>query len=776
MALFSFFLIRLFEQQLLCGNQGARSNSPKIDTRFLELGVLLSLVCLSPALNEAHGLTTAKNCSGCVNNTNTQILTIFNFQTEANPFLGGNTTFIITPNPYAHATNATDYLDLTTWFNFVVSDNDQLDSDPMPGIIELVGVNNGTYSVMQIKGTAGFGTAAYPAASDEIMGTTGFSYVTQTFVNFTTTTSATIEPPLISDTLYDKLKNTGGAKINGVAISSKNDLPPAKVVIASQKLTATPPDHVVFTQTFSTSTTPSTLISTLGIPTYSPPTDTSSGSSTSFIPPVYVAPVSSNGGNFILTPVMDTIVPGSNIVIRADKVSQGGDHPMLESIELPMNTQGSNVGISVKVDDAIPSGSPSVPSGFAKIYLDFQTSGDIDFSNSAVYTEKPTIRLTLEKVGSDCPTDVTLYLQQGSSWSTVGSNLSATSTGTHTCTYSKTVDHFSSYLVGTGNTDAGHGHGSSSHSSSHDSSHTASHTGHTHATTDHEMDPMPGDHPYEHAIMEITKTLMIYEIQYSLETGSAQIIIGTTGSVGDIEVQAHTRAGGLVTAKPTKINPFELFNKQSIGDLNKYVFEIPLNPNETYFRISVDDSQYTLAQTVAIDGLRGKIIPWYANVSQVSDHSGHSTSESTINPAEYAVKFDGGVKTVSYNDVQFPIKYEMAGSISGITVDEPSKSVTFLLGEVVGGMATIQVPRDLVDAAGNNFVVFVTASPQEQIEYELVSSTSDYYTLQMNLPEGASSLTIVGTAVVPEFGLLAPLILSLAIIPIVLARKRLNQL
>lgn len=776
MALFSFFLIRLLEQQLLCGNQGVRSNSPKIDTRFLELGVLLPLVCLSPALNEAHGLTTAKNCSGCVNNTNTQILTIFNFQTESNPFLGGNTTFIITPNPYAHATNATDYLDLTTWFNFVVSDNDQLDSDPMPGIIELVGVNNGTYSVMQIKGTAGFGTAAYPAASDEIMGTTGFSYVTQTFVNFTATTSATIEPPLISDTLYDKLKNTGGAKINGVAISSKNDLPPAKIVVSSQKLTATPPDHVVFTQTFSTSATPSTLISTLGIPTYSPPTDTSSGTSTSFIPPVYVAPVSSNGGNFILTPVMDTIVPGSNIVIRADKVSQGGDHPMLESIELPMNTQGSNVGISVKVDDAIPSGSPSVPSGFAKIYLDFQTSGDIDFSNSAVYAEKPTIRFTLEKVGSDCPTGVTLYLQQGSSWSTVGSNLSASSTSTHTCTYSKTVDHFSSYLVGTGNTDAGHGHSTSSHSS-HDSSHAVSHshTGHTHATTNHEMDPIPGDHPYEHAIMEITKTLTIYEIQYSLETGSAQIIIGTTGSVGDIEVQAHTRTGGLVTAKPAKINPFELFNKQSISDLNKYVFEIPLNPSETYFRVSVDDSQYTLAQTVAIDGLRGKIIPWYANVFQVSDHSNHST-DSTINPAEYAVKFDGAVKTVSYNDVQFPIKYEMAGSISGITVDESSKSVTFLLGEVVGGMATIQVPRDLVDATGNNFVVFVTASPQEQIEYELVSSTSDYYTLQMNLPEGASSLTIVGTAVVPEFGLLAPIILSLAIIPIVLARKRINQL
>jgi|GEM_PF-1126621 len=766
MALFSFFLVRLFVQQLSC-DKSTRSNSPKTDIRFLALGVLLALVCLAPALNEVHGLTTAKNCSGCVNNTSTQVLTIFNFQTEDNPFLAGNATFIVTPNPYSHTTNATDYLDLATWFNFVVSDNDQLDSDPMSGIIELVGVNNGTYSIMQIRGTSGFGTAAYPVASDEITGTNGFSYVTQTFVNFTTTASTIIEPPLISDTLFDKLKNTGGAKINGIAISSKNDLPPAKIVAISQKLTATPPDHIVFTQTFSNSVTPSTLISTLGIPTYSPPTDTSSGTSTTFIPPVYVAPVANNGGNFIVTPVMDTIVPGSNIMIRADTVSQGGAHPMLESIELPMNTQGSNIGISVKVSSAIPSGSPSIPSGFAKMYLNLQTSGDIDFSDTSVYSEDPTIRFTLEKVGSDCPTGVTLYLQQGDRWSVVGSNLSASSTGALTCTYAKTVDHFSSYLVGTGNTEVHTHGGSTSHSSTHNSASHGSHSGHSHASiVKHE----PSEHPYEHAILQITKQLTIYEIQYSLETGTAQIIIGTAGSLDDIEVQVHARKTGLFTAKLAKMNPFELFNKQSHGDLNKYVFEFPLDPNETYFRVSVDDAKYTLAQTVKIDGIRGKLVPWYADASESSEHLEHD-SHVTTNPVEYSTKFDGGTKTVSYNDAQFQIKYEMAGAISGISVDETSKSVTFLLSEISGGMATIQIPRSLVDAVGDNFIILVTASPQEQIDYQIISSTSDNYTLQMNLPEGASSLTVVGTAVVPEFGFLAPLVLILAIIPIVLSKR-----
>lgn len=734
-----------------------------------------------PDLQLASADTAIQNCLGCINNTKTQVLTIFNFQTEDNPFLAGNATFVITPNPYSYTTNSTHYVDLTTWYNFIVSDDDSFDSDPTHGIIELVGVNNGTYSITQIKGTPGFGMSLYPEASDEILGTTGFAYVTQTFVNFTTTASSTIEPPPISDATLDKLKNTGGAKVNGITISNANDLPPAKIVANAHKFTEPPPNHVVFTQTFSSSVTSSTLFSTLGIPTYSLPTDTSSDSGAAFVPPLFVAPVSSGGGNFIMTPVMDTIVPGSNIVIRPENVDQGTDHPLLESIDLPMDAQGSDVGISVHVHDEIPSGAPAIPSGFVGLYLNFETTGDIDFSDPSVYSEDPSISFTLPKVGSSCPIGVTLYLEEGGHWHSVVSSVSPTSTDAHTCTYSVDVDHFSAYLVGTGSATLGHGH-DDSHSSTHDSthdSHDSSHSSHSHSESSHEMDEMPGDHPYEHAIMQIAKTLKIYEIQYNLETGFAQIIIGTAGTLDNIEVQAHGRNTGLVTAKPVNVNPFDVFNKQTLGDMNKYVFEIPLAQDETYFRISVDDAQYTLAQTVPIDGTRGKIVPWYAALyeegSDIVNHSIHTEHQSgtgSIQPVEYEMKFDGRIKTVSYNDVQFPIKYEMTGAISGIQVDENSKSVTFLLDAVSGGEAAIQVPRNLVDATGDSFTVLVTASTQQQIDFEIISSTSEYYTLKTTLPEGASTLTIVGTQVVPEFGFLTSLVLSLAVIPIILARKR----
>ncbi|NDB33670.1 MAG: PEFG-CTERM sorting domain-containing protein, partial [Nitrososphaeria archaeon] len=79
-------------------------------------------------------------------------------------------------------------------------------------------------------------------------------------------------------------------------------------------------------------------------------------------------------------------------------------------------------------------------------------------------------------------------------------------------------------------------------------------------------------------------------------------------------------------------------------------------------------------------------------------------------------------------------------------------------------------------AVGDEFVVLVTASPQRSIDYRVVSSTSDSYTLQMDLPDGASSLTIVGTAVVPEFGFIASLIMGLATLPIILVRKKFQSL
>jgi predicted secreted protein with PEFG-CTERM motif len=749
---------------------------------FISIVVLLTIqTASSELLSSAHAEATVQNCSGCINNTKTQILTIFNFQTEDYPFLAGNATFIVVPNPYAHTTNATDYLDLTTWFNFVVSDGDRFDKDPTPGIIELVGVNNGTYSVMQIKGSPGFGITKELSASDDIFGTTGYAHVTQTFVNFTVSSIIeSIEPPHISDETFSRLKNTGGAKVNGVTISSANDLPPAIIVNTVQKITSSPPEHVVFTLGFLPNTTPDTLFDTLGIPAYSAPKGLAISEQSTFIPPVFVAPVL-GGGNFIMSPILDEIQPGSNIMLRYDGVDQGTSHPLIKAIVLPMNTFGKNVGVSIKVDTSNPTGVP-IPSGNVALFLDFEETGNINFGDDSVYSSNPVMYFNVEKDGTSCPTGVIVYLLDSGHWHEVAPGPTRDPAGdtSRTCAYSVEVDHFSSYLVGSGSS-GGHDHDDSpshtDHPTDHPAAHGASHSSHsTHSHASHVgHEGYEGMTAKEAIYHQITRDLNIFEITYDRAEAVVRITIGITGSIDDVEVQTYSKEGGVRTARLVQ-------DQQGIvsimeQSMRKYVFEVPLHPSDVVFSIYVDDKNYNLSQTVDMKSISGKVIPWYANMHDEhaehnnQEHSDNAKHDSDASNTGFEIKFDGGKKIVSYNNNDFTIKYEMAGSITGIEVDEDSKAVTFLLDSVSSGELLLQVPRSLVDALNDNVVVLVSASPESEIEYEIIASTFDYYTLKVTLPEGADRLTIIGSSVVPEFGMFSVLVLVASIIGIIVILK-----
>ena len=751
---------------MLLGGSSYRIKNKKI--LVVSSSLLFILTATDVIFPSSNADTTMQNCLGCVNNTSAQILTIFNFQTTDYPFLAGNGTFLITPNPYAHTTNATDYLDLTTWFNFVVSDGDRFDKDPTPGIIELIGVNNGTYSIMQIKSSPGFGTSTEPSAADEILGTTGFAYSTGTFVNFTGNEVHSIDPPLIDEQTMTKLTTQGGAKINGISLTSANDLPAAKMVNSDQKRVVTPPTSVVFTSSFAGNTSPSTLFNTLGIPTYSAPKDTTSAADTSFVPPLFVAP-KTGGGKFIMSPVIDEITTGSNVVLRFDKIDQGTTHPMLDTIDLPLNTQASNVGISVQIDTSNPTGIP-IPSGNVALYLNVDGNGSIDLSDSNNYSSNPVLYFNLEKSGTSCPTGVTLYLEDGGHWHEVTPKATLDSTDVHTCAYHIGVEHFSSYLIGTEST-GGHDHGGSDHAdhTNHATGHSghSGHGGHSHGGVD----------GHEGAYAQITMDLNIFEIEYDLSKGIAKITVGSTGSINDLEVQIYSKVGGKRMAKIASIQPVDLFTQ----GMKKYIFEVPLENNEVFFRVSVEDNRYNLNQSVKVDGSNGKVIPWFANIHDGMDHSSmtemnHSSMIGSMDNMEsgFATKFNGDNKIITYKDSQFQIRYEMAGGIIGVEIDEESKSAKFLLDYVTEGDLLLQVPRDLVDADNDNFVVLLEASPEREVDYEVISSTVDYYTLKVNLPEDAKTLIVIGTKVVPEFGMISVFVLtaSLASIVIILRTQR----
>jgi predicted secreted protein with PEFG-CTERM motif len=725
--------------------------------------VFSAIICLLFVYMPETDAETIQNCFGCMNNTKTQILTIFNFQTEDKPFLSGNATFLIQPNPYAHTTNSTDFLDLTTWFNFIVTDNGKFDSDPMPGVIELVGVNNGTYSIMQIKGTPGFGAAIHPESSDDIFGTTGFSYITQMLVNFGTSgTKKIIEAPIISDTALNNMI-VHGAKVNGITISNGNDLPPALLINKIQRLSETPPAPVIFSTSFAQNTLPNAILSTLSIPTYAAPKGIGISEDASFIPPMFVAPIL-GGGKFIMPPIIDEIGTGLNVVLRFDLVDPNNHGSSIKAIELPMNTHGTNTGIVIKVDTSNPTGVP-IPSGNVALFLSFETTGDLNFSDPNSYSDKPTIHFNVEKSGTACPTGIVLYILQSGHWHPIepGPTRNPSGDTSHTCAYNAQVDHFSSYLVGS-NSVIGHDHGSHDPDHTTHSSHVGhgGHGGHSHGSENH------GTHSAYHII---TKDLNIFEIQYDLNLATAKIIVGTTSKTDDIQVIIYSKEGGVRSAYLAKDQPFvgKIFQQ----NMKKYVFEVPLHPKETFFRVSVADKHYGLNQSVMIRGTTGTIIPWFANLHEahengnVMNHVGHADHTET----GFELKFNGAKKTLTYNGMDFTIMYEMAGTITGMQIDEESKSVTFLTEHVSGGQLIIQIPRSLVDAIDDNFVIFATASPKSHLNYQVIGSTAEYYTLKMQIPQDSSSITVVGARVVPEFGAIMMFVLASALAATLLKAK-----
>jgi predicted secreted protein with PEFG-CTERM motif len=223
--------------------------------------------------------------------------------------------------------------------------------------------------------------------------------------------------------------------------------------------------------------------------------------------------------------------------------------------------------------------------------------------------------------------------------------------------------------------------------------------------------------------------------------------------------------------------------------MKRYLYEVPLSPIESYIRISADDKDYQLIQSVHIKEKTGEVIPWYASLTHglLGDTSEHDMSsmegmmehesmdfdtvESLVDETGFGIKFVGQTSSVHYEDQEFEIMHSEGAHISGIQVDEQLQGVSFLLEHAQQGEFTIKFPRNLVDAQVNDFIVFVNDSPDQQIDYKVIGTDPESVAMQVDLPADVTSLTIVGSSVVPEFGPLAALMLIAGIIPIILLRK-----
>jgi len=97
-----------------------------------------------------------------------------------------------------------------------------------------------------------------------------------------------------------------------------------------------------------------------------------------------------------------------------------------------------------------------------------------------------------------------------------------------------------------------------------------------------------------------------------------------------------------------------------------------------------------------------------------------------------------------------------------------------------GGNLILKLPRESFDAQSNGtdetFIVLISKENTSsenfvQVEYEEISTSSDYRTVRIQLEEGDKWVEVIGTYVIPEFGSIVIIILVVAVSSAIIISK-----
>lgn len=138
--------------------------------------------------------------------------------------------------------------------------------------------------------------------------------------------------------------------------------------------------------------------------------------------------------------------------------------------------------------------------------------------------------------------------------------------------------------------------------------------------------------------------------------------------------------------------------------------------------------------------------------------------------------------TITVDDVSYDLYYGYHGSFDSMASDEPQpklasmslnqerKSLEIIFDEVLeDSIFWVRLPDELISAEKGLFQVYVDG---KETKYELIQFPNDM-SLGIIMPQDGQHVEIIGTRVIPEFGVIAILVLAASIIPVFLTRSKL---
>jgi predicted secreted protein with PEFG-CTERM motif len=131
-------------------------------------------------------------------------------------------------------------------------------------------------------------------------------------------------------------------------------------------------------------------------------------------------------------------------------------------------------------------------------------------------------------------------------------------------------------------------------------------------------------------------------------------------------------------------------------------------------------------------------------------------------------------------DIQYTIR---GGTIQDISIDSHIFGLIIKIDALDEGKIILDLPRKFIDAEKQNgkdeiFIILIEKENKEIVEtiYEETTSYSEIRTITINFEEGDSVIQIIGTYVIPEFGTIIMVILTIGIMASILLTKNKFQI
>jgi predicted secreted protein with PEFG-CTERM motif len=127
----------------------------------------------------------------------------------------------------------------------------------------------------------------------------------------------------------------------------------------------------------------------------------------------------------------------------------------------------------------------------------------------------------------------------------------------------------------------------------------------------------------------------------------------------------------------------------------------------------------------------------------------------------------------------FKIKYTITGgTVQTIEIEPKNLGLLIKINSLDDGKIILELPRNSIDAEKQNgkdekFIILINDS---QTTYEEIQSDSTIRTIEINFEEGDSEIQIIGTYVIPEFGTIVMIILTIGILASILLTKNKFQI